>query len=186
MATRAAITFSIRRCTTDDAATVGALGARLFTETYGPTHPEPELSRYLARTFSTDVMRDAIAADDVAMLLAEDVDGTPIGYSFMRDSPDPPIGVVAERAVEIVRFYVDGTAQGRGVGAALMARSLDEARRRRADTVWLQTWKEATWAVGFYLRMGFQIVGSAPFYFGEQIGDDHVMMIRITNSATRA
>jgi ribosomal protein S18 acetylase RimI-like enzyme len=179
MATRAAIPFSIRRCTIDDAATIGALGARLFTETYGPTHPEPELSRYLARTFSIDVMRDTIASDDATILLAEDVDGAPIGYSFMKDSPTPPAGVVGARAIEIVRFYVDGTAQGRGIGAALMARSLDDARSRGADVVWLQTWKEASWAVGFYARMGFVIVGSAPFYFGEQVGDDHVLQISI-------
>jgi ribosomal protein S18 acetylase RimI-like enzyme len=179
MATRPAIPFSIRRCEIDDAATIAALGARLFTETYGPSHPEPELSRYLARTFSVDLMRDAIASEHAVMLLAEDADGAPIGYSFMHDSPTPPAGVVGGRAVEIVRFYVDGTVQGRGIGAALMTRSLDDARSRGADVVWLQTWKEATWAVGFYVRMGFTIVGSAPFYFGERVADDHVLQISI-------
>ena len=29
--------------------------------------------------------------------------------------------------------------------------------------------------LGFYERMGFTAVGSAPFYFGDQIGDDHIM-----------
>jgi len=43
--------FPIRRATVDDAATMAALGARLFAEAYGETHPEPELSRYLARSF---------------------------------------------------------------------------------------------------------------------------------------
>ena len=46
---------------------------------------------------------------------------------------------------------------------------------RGADVIWLQVWKEAPWAVGFYQRMGFSVVGSAPFYFGEQVGDDHIM-----------
>jgi ribosomal protein S18 acetylase RimI-like enzyme len=41
--------------------------------------------------------------------------------------------------------------------------------------IWLQVWKEAPWAVGFYARMGFSVVGSAPFYFGDQVGDDHIM-----------
>ncbi|HEY1953230.1 MAG TPA: GNAT family N-acetyltransferase [Gemmatimonadaceae bacterium] len=180
MATRAAIPFSVRRATTADAATVAALGARLFTESYGPTHPEPELSRYLARTFSEDVMREAIGSDDVTMLLAEDADGAAIGYSFMRDSPAPPEGVSGDRVIEIVRFYVDGAAQGRGVGAALMAQSIADAREQGADTLWLQAWKEAPWAVGFYQRMGFTVVGSTLFHFGEQqTGEDHVMAITI-------
>jgi len=43
--------FTIRRATVDDAEKMAALGARLFAQAYGETHPEPELSRYLARSF---------------------------------------------------------------------------------------------------------------------------------------
>jgi ribosomal protein S18 acetylase RimI-like enzyme len=167
--------FSIRQCTADDASTLSTLSARLFTETYGPTHPEPELSRYLARSFAVEGVRAAIEEDAVTMLMAEDPAGRAIGYAYIRTSPDPPSGVSGDRVFEIVRFYVDGAFHGRGVGAALMRESLDETKRRGADTVWLQVWKEAPWAVGFYERMGFTVVGSAKFYFGEQIGDDHVM-----------
>ena len=167
--------FSIRRCTIDDAGAAASLGARLFTETYGPTHPEPELSRYLARSFSVEAVSAAIADTNVSMLLAEDALGAPIAYAYLRASPEPPTGVDGVRPYEIVRFYVDGTWQGRGIGAALMDCCLADAKERGADVVWLQVWKEAPWAVGFYHRMGFSVVGSAPFYFGEQVGDDHIM-----------
>ena len=170
---------SIRRCTVSDASTLASLGARLFTEAYGPTHPEPELSRYLARSFSVEGIRNAIADADSAILVAEDADGSAIGYSYLRASPAPPAGVQGSRPYEIVRFYVAGAHQGRGIGAGLMEQSIDEAKRRGADVVWLQVWKEAPWAVGFYLRLGFSIVGSASFYFGDRVGDDHVMA-RIT------
>ena len=167
--------FTIRRCAPGDAPTLASLGARLFTETYGPTHPEPELSRYLARSFSAEGIREAIADARVSMFMVEDSSGDPIAYAFMRASPEPPTGVEGRRVFEIVRFYVDSATQGRGVGAALMSSCFDDARERGADVVWLQVWKEAPWAVGFYHRMGFSVVGSAPFYFGEQIGDDHIM-----------
>jgi diamine N-acetyltransferase len=167
--------FSIRQSTVADAATLSALSARLFTETYGPTHPEPELSRYLARSFAVEGVRAAIADDGVTMFIAEDPGGRAIAYAYIRTSSEPPAGVSGDRVFEIVRFYVDGAFQGRGVGAALMQQCVDEIRRRGADTVWLQVWKEAPWAIGFYERMGFTVVGSAKFYFGEQIGDDHVM-----------
>jgi diamine N-acetyltransferase len=168
-------TFSIRRCTVDDAATTASLGARLFTETYGPTHPEPELSRYLARSFSVEAVRGAISDSEVSMFLVEDALGAPVAYAYMKASPEPPAGVAGDRVLEIVRFYVDGACQGRGVGAALMDACFAEAKERGAGVVWLQVWKEAPWAVGFYQRMGFSVVGSAPFYFGEQVGDDHIM-----------
>jgi ribosomal protein S18 acetylase RimI-like enzyme len=167
--------FTIRRCTPGDAPTLASLGARLFTETYGPTHPEPELSRYLARSFSVEGVREAISETGASMFMVEDSSGVPIAYAYMRASPEPPTGVDGSHVFEIVRFYVDGATQGRGVGAALMSFCFDDARERGADVLWLQVWKEAPWAVGFYHRMGFLVVGSAPFYFGEQIGDDHIM-----------
>lgn len=185
MATRAAPDFAVRRCSSSDAAMLAQLGARLFTEAYGPTHPEPELSRYLARSFSVDGVRAAINDSDVTMFVAEDLNSRPMGYAFLRrttplserSSPGPqlPEGVTSANSFEIVRFYVEAAAQGRGVGAALMDECLAESRSRGADTVWLQVWKQAPWAVGFYERMGFTAVGSAPFYFGDQIGDDHIM-----------
>jgi ribosomal protein S18 acetylase RimI-like enzyme len=167
--------WTIRRCTASDAHALASLGARLFTETYGPTHPEPELSRYLARSFSVEGVREAISDTDVSMLMVEDSAGVPIAYAYMRASSEPPAGVDGRQVVEIVRFYVDSATQGRGIGAALMSSCLTDARARGAGAVWLQVWKEAPWAVGFYHRMGFSVVGSAPFYFGDQIGDDHIM-----------
>src|SRR5437762_9426111 len=175
MATEISRAFKIRRCSVDDGERLAALGARLFAETYGPTHPEPELSRYLARSFAVDDVRAAIADVDVTMFMAEDPDSGPIGYAYLRASHDPPAGVEGSRAFEIVRFYVDTAHQGRGVGAALMDDCFDDATVRGADVIWLQVWKEAPWAVGFYQRMGFSVVGSALFHVVEQIGNDHVM-----------
>jgi ribosomal protein S18 acetylase RimI-like enzyme len=172
-------TFTIRRCSVDDAQTVAALGARLFAESYGPTHPEPELSRYLARSFAVKDVRATIADKDVTMLMAEDPAHGAVAYAYVRTSVDPPTGVEGNHVLEIVRFYVDARCQGRGIGAALMQECCAEAKSRGGDVVWLQVWKEAPWAVGFYRRMGFSVVGSAKFYFGEQIGDDHVMAKRV-------
>ena len=177
--TQTVSSFLIRRCAAEDAQVMASLGATLFAETYGATHPEPELSRYLARSFSVASVAESIRRDDVTMLVAEDRDVGPVGYAFTRASPDPPNGVEGQRAIEIVRFYVAVKAQGRGIGAALMADALADARARGADVVWLQVWKEAPWAVGFYRRMGFVVVGSATFYFGDQVGDDHIMSLPI-------
>ena len=175
MATRTAADFAIRRCAFTDAAMLAELGARLFAEAYAPTHPEPELSRYLARSFSVESVREALNDESVTMFVAEDFRARPIGYAFLRRTNELPQGINSSNSFEVVRFYVEAAAQGRGVGAALMEECFEESRRRRADTVWLQVWKQAPWAVGFYERMGFTAVGSAPFYFGDQIGDDHIM-----------
>jgi len=173
--TRIQDAYTIRRCTRDDAATIASLGARLFVQAYGPTHPEPELSRYLARAYSVEVIADAIERDGSSVFVVEDPDGAPIAYAHMCAAGELPVGVEGHSAVEIVRFYVDSTFQGRGVGAALMHHCRGVAKQAGADVIWLQVWSQAPWAIGFYRRMGFEIVGKKAFYFGERVDEDHVM-----------
>jgi ribosomal protein S18 acetylase RimI-like enzyme len=166
---------AIRRCTRKDAEAIASLGARLFVQAYGPTHPEPERSRYLASAYSVDVIAEAIEGEGSSVFVAEDSDGAPIGYAHMSSTTEFPPGVEGRRAFEIVRFYVDSAHQGRGIGAMLMNHCFDVARQAGGDVIWLQTWSQASWAIGFYLRLGFKIVGKKPFYFGERVDEDHVM-----------
>jgi ribosomal protein S18 acetylase RimI-like enzyme len=173
--TRSHPAVKIRKCTPADAAAIASLGARLFVQSYGPTHPEPERSRYLARTYSVEVMTKAIEDKGSSVFVAEDSDGAPIGYAHMEATDEIPAGVQGRHAVEIVRFYVDAERQGRGVGAALMNQCWDAAKEGGADVIWLQTWTQAPWAIGFYQRLGFAVVGEKPFYFGDRIDRDHVM-----------
>jgi diamine N-acetyltransferase len=174
-ASRTTSEFAIRRCTVADAPLLAELAARLFIESYGSTHPEPERSRYLARAFSVEKVRGEIADKDVTMFIAENDASRPIAYAFLRKTSQLPEGVSNPNSFEIVRFYVEAAAQGKGVGAALMDQCLAESRQRGADLIWVQTWTQAPWAIGFYNRMGFRRVGAAPFYFGERIDDDQVM-----------
>jgi len=169
--------YTIRRCTRDDAQTIASLGARLFVQAYGPTHPEPEQSRYLAKAYSVDVIAEAIEGEGSSIFVVEDPRGAAIAYAHMISTTEFPPGVEGHHAFEIVRFYVDGAHQGRGVGARLMNHCCDVARLARADVIWLQTWSQASWAIGFYLRLGFRIVGKKPFYFGNRVDEDHVMAL---------
>jgi diamine N-acetyltransferase len=171
--------YTIRRCTRQDAETVAALGARLFVQAYGPTHPEPEQSRYLASAYSVDVIAEAIEGEGSSVFVVEDSYGAPIAYAHMISTMEFPEGFEGRLAFEIVRFYVDGANQGRGIGAMLMNHCSDAARQAGADVIWLQTWSQASWAIGFYLRLGFRIAGKKPFYFGERVDEDHVMALSL-------
>ena len=176
----AEVAARIRRCTSDDVGTVASLGARLFVQAYGSTHPEPELSRYLADAYSPETIAAAIDGDRSSVFIAEDPDGTAIGYAHIWETDEFPAGVDGSHAFEIVRFYVDAAVQGQGVGAALMIHCCAVAKRTGADVIWLQVWSEAPWAIGFYRRMGFSIVGKKPFHFGARVDSDHIMSRPLT------
>jgi ribosomal protein S18 acetylase RimI-like enzyme len=149
-------------------------------QAYGSTHPEPEQSRYLASAYSLETIAAAIDGDRSSVFVAEDVDGMAIGYAHIWDTDELPAGVDGGHAFEIVRFYVDAAVQGQGVGAALMIQCCDAAKRAGADVIWLQVWSEAPWAIGFYRRMGFSIVGKKGFHFGARVDSDHVMSRPLT------
>ncbi len=144
-------------------------------QAYGPTHPEPQLSRYLASAYSPATIAAAINGQRSSVFVAEDSTGSPVGYAHICATDEFPEGVDGSRAYEIVRFYVDAAAQGQGVGAALMTQCCDVAKRAAADVIWLQVWSEAPWAIGFYQRVGFSIVGEKAFHFGQRVDTDHVM-----------
>ena len=171
--------YAIRHCTRRDAEAIASLGARLFVQAYGPTHPEPDRTRYLAKAYSVDVIAEAIAGEASSVFVVEDSDGVPIAYAHMSATSEIPQGFAGRRAFEIVRFYVDSAHQGRGVGATLMNHCCDVARQAGGDVIWLQTWSQASWAIGFYLRLGFTIAGKKPFYFGERVDEDHVMALSL-------
>ena len=92
--------------------------------------------------------RDALEremADGVSFLGAED-DGALIGV----------MGIQHVLDVDLIRHaYVAPEAQRRGVGGLLMERLLSG----RAGQVLVGTWADATWAIAFYERHGFALVG---------------------------
>lgn len=71
------------------------------------------------------------------------------------------IGVMGIQPVEDVRLirhaYVDPARQGEGVGGALLRHLLGAVPRGR---ILVGTWAAATWAIDFYERHGFRLVGS--------------------------
>ena len=63
------------------------------------------------------------------------------------------MGVQTVRDVELIRHaYVVPSAQGRGIGGAL----LEHLLARATQPVLVGTWATATWAIAFYERHGFQ------------------------------
>lgn len=172
----AASSCTVRRCTPQDATTVAELGARLFIQAYGPTHPEPELSRYLARSFDPERFERELAGPLVRVLMVESADGTPAGYAHMRATTgNRPPGVIGTTPIEIVRFYVDAAWHGAGLAQLLMAGCEGEARAMGGDLIWLSVWQEALRPQAFYRRAGFAIVGTTTFAFGDRQDADYVM-----------
>lgn len=90
---------------------------------------------------------DEIAAG-VRFAGAFDEDGTLLAVMGLQQVED----------VSLIRHaYTRTAAQGRGIGAALLA----HLQGRTERPVLVGTWKAATWAIRFYERHGFELVDEA-------------------------
>lgn len=168
--------FSIRRARAADAETLAALGERTFRETFAASNTASDLEAYVREAFSLERTRSELSDPHSAFFLAF-AEGTsaPGGYAKLRVGvPDP--SVTGPDPIEIERIYVERNAIGRGLGAALMRRCLEEAVARGRRTVWLGVWEHNDRAIAFYERWGFEVVGSHVFQLGSDAQNDVIMV----------
>ncbi len=99
------------------------------------------------------------------ILLGCDAAGRVIGYVCR--------WVVADE-MHVLNVAVDARARGRGLGAALMAEVIEEARRHGAAAVTLEVRRSNDAGRRLYARFGFQRVGERPDYYGR--GEDALIL----------
>lgn len=171
----------IRPATVDDVDTLCRLGAATFRETYRTISDPREVDEYADEHFTAAKVAAWFSRPCARTLLAF-VGDSPVGYAHVR-SAKVPACVGDRKAVELSRLYLLASAQGAGVGAALMAAALDAIAALGGRTVWLGAYDRNVKALAFYARRGFVQVGTHEFEFGGQVYADPVLTRRVTADA---
>jgi ribosomal protein S18 acetylase RimI-like enzyme len=165
----------IRTATLADAEPLAALAERTFRDTFADDNATDDMDAYVRDAFSLDRVR-AELADAVNTFLLAFIDGVaqPQGYAKLRNGTTDP-SVTGPDPVELQRLYVDRSAMGQGLGAALMRASLDTARSAGRRTLWLGVWERNARAISFYERWQFETVGEHVFRLGSDEQKDLIM-----------
>jgi GNAT superfamily N-acetyltransferase len=115
--------------------------------------------------------------------IAEHASGAaPVGYSVLVP-PDLPLELEAGD-LELRRIYTLGITRGTGLGHALMARAIADARALAASRVLLGVYGGNARARAFYEREGFAVIGERRFLVGATWHDD-VLYARSVQTAPR-
>jgi diamine N-acetyltransferase len=164
--------WSVRRATADDAETLALVATATFLDTYAGIVAGPDLVAHCA-AHNTAAKFAAWASDPRgAVVLAEAPGGAPLGYTLLT-RPDLP-GDITPADIELKRIYALSRTHGSGLGAALMARALQDAAALGYARVVLGT---AVWnhrARAFYERNGFVLIGERRFTVGSTVYEDVV------------
>lgn len=180
--------FTIRHAAPADAATLTALMASTFRETWAPHYAPADLAAYLADHYSQAHQLAQLTAPASPILLAEaTADGAAIGFARLHSAPPP--ACVAQfgpaPAIELGSLYVAAAWHDRRVGAALFAAALALADAAGCQTLWLGVWPDNHRALRFYYARGFVRVGTHPFAVGQQVDED-LLLARAVGPGTAA
>jgi ribosomal protein S18 acetylase RimI-like enzyme len=169
--------IEIRRGTPADAEVLAEFGRRAYEEAFGADNDPDNLAIFLETRYGVEQQTEELTRADVITLLAE-TEGHLIGFAQVRHSTAPDC-VVGEDVVELWRFYVDRPFHGRGVAQRMMPAALRAASDLGGRMIWLSVWEENPRAITFYIRCGFEDVGTTDFWVGSDRQTDRVLVKEI-------
>lgn len=138
------MSFTLRDMAFEDIETIGRLENELF-----PTDAWP-LEMFYTEFFQPDTRRYIVV----------EVDGEAVGYAGL---------MVVDTTADIQTIGVLPRFEGRGIGRAMLAELLDEARRRGADNVMLEVRADNPRAQVLYTRFGFEKIHTRKKYYRDGV-----------------
>jgi len=163
----------IRNAAHNDVADLVEMAAEAFRDTYCEIVDPQDMEDYVTTALTSDYFLPHVDDPSSSLLLA--IAGAQlVGYALVTRSV-PPACVNRFSPVELARIYLRREVIGKGYGASLMRAVQAEARRLRADGIWLGVYDRNLRARAFYQRWGFIDVGIQQFMLGDKIYADPIM-----------
>ena len=156
------------------------MGGYLFAQAFAAQNTVENMRAYLEHAFSVENQERELRDRNMRTWIAEDADGTAIGYAQLRLGAEPE-GLSLANPSELARIYTDAAWHGQGVGARLLAQVVDTARAWGSAALWLGVWKENPRGIAFYQKHGFRIAGEQTFRLGTDPQHDWIMVRGLSN-----
>lgn len=174
----------VRCATVDDATELAWLAAVTFPLACPPGSTPADQRAFIDAALSVDRFTEYLTDPTRLLLVAhDDALPEPIGYTMLVEGEPTDAEVHAaitlRPTVELSKCYVLPGHHGQGVASALMAATLDAARRTGARGIWLGVNQLNERAQGFYRRTGFVRVGTKHFQVGNRLEDDFVLELAL-------
>ena len=166
------------RYTNESDALLSELGRKTFYDAFAEQNTPEDLALYLESSFSEEKQTEELKNPNVIFLIAEN-DGIPIGFVKL-NTYNTIERITSTQPIEIERIYAVKEYIGKGVGAELMKRSIQEAKERGFDCLWLGVWEKNPRAIKFYEKWGFKKVSTHTFLLGNDLQNDFIMELSLT------
>lgn len=161
----------VRRAGQDDAAALALIGAATFLESYAHMIGVADMVAHVGGKSSPDAWHTFAQDPDSAIWIAElPATRAPVGFALLTP-PDFPIAT-DDNDVELRRIYVLGKWHGGGLGRKLIEETITYARAAGKRRFLVGVYSGNDSAIGFYRRIGCELVGERRFQVGDAVFDD--------------
>jgi tRNA (guanine37-N1)-methyltransferase len=169
--------MTVRRAEHGDLGPLAALAALTFPLACPPGSTPQDQQAFIDSVLSTERFAEYLEDPRRTVLVAED--RALVGYTMLvagePADDDVRAALHLRPTIELSKCYVHPDHHGAGVATALMTASLEAARDRGAQGMWLGVNQQNARAQAFYVRSGFAIVGTKHFTVGARVEDDYVL-----------
>ena len=174
----------VRRATVEDATELACLATVTFPLACPPGSTPADQQAFIDAVLSVGRFTEYLSDPARLLLVAHDAQvPAAIGYTMLVEGEPTDAEVRAaitlRPTIELSKCYVLQGHHGQGVASALMAATLDAARRTGARGIWLGVNQLNERARGFYRRSGFERVGTKHFQVGDRLEDDFVLELEL-------
>ncbi|MEO9076145.1 MAG: GNAT family N-acetyltransferase [Gelidibacter sp.] len=152
---------TIIRATKSDFKVLAAIGRQTFMESHGESASKSDIAFYIDENYS-DKTFEAELSNPHNIYHLINHDGQPIGFSkIVLNSPTSDIETAT--ATKLERLYILKDFYRLKIGLELLTFNIELSKSNNQLGMWLFVWTQNERALNFYIKNGFEIIGSHNF-----------------------
>ena len=165
--------LEIRFAGLGDTVEIAAISRMTFFDTFAEFNTPENMESFMGDQFSEARLSEELN-DPINTFLIAHLDNRVVGYVKLSESSNHH-GLDGKDSIEICRIYSIKEMIGKGIGKSLMLKSIEIAKEKDKEVIWLGVWEHNPRAFDFYTKWGFERFGEHPFILGDDIQTDWLM-----------
>ena len=169
--------MQIRKLDITDLENLQKISITTFRETFEEVNSEEDMQKYLNENLNEEKLKSELENQNSEFYFAEN-DKLILGYLKINFG-NAQTENQGNETLEIERIYVLKEFFSFKIGQILFEKSLEIAKEKSMNFIWLGVWEENHRAIKFYEKNGFKVFGKHKFVLGKDVQTDLLMKLNI-------
>lgn len=153
------------------------LSRSTFSISYSSMNTPENMAQYMNHAFSKEQLLAELNSPDSEFYFA--YSNTDIVGYLKINFKEAQTEFKETKGLEVERIYVVKNFQGQQIGKRLINFTLQTAKEKKLDYIWLGVWDKNIKAIEFYKKNGFEISGTHSFLLGDELQTDYIMRLSV-------